>query len=143
MAWTVESRKKVGELGLGARLSDAEYAIFSCFLPEPKTGGRPSKTDRQLVLDAILYVLRTGCQWRMLPVDFPPWQTTYGFFRAWSQAGVWEKALAELRKQARRAAGRDPIGAKKRSRAGGPPVAVETGCAIVAGRGAADRFLVA
>lgn len=108
MAWTVESRKKVGELGLGARLSDAEYAIFSCFLPEPKTGGRPSKTDRRLVLDAILYVLRTGCQWRMLPVSFPPWQTTYGFFRAWSQAGVWEKALAELRKQARRAAGRDP-----------------------------------
>jgi putative transposase len=108
MGWTVESRKKVGELGLGARLSDTEYTIFSRFLPEPKIGGRPSKTDRRLVLDGILHVLRTGCQWRMLPTGFPPWQTVYGFFRAWSRAGVWEKALTELRKQARRAAGRDP-----------------------------------
>jgi len=108
MVWTVESRKKVGELGLGARLSDAEYAIFARFLPEPKAGGRPSKTDRRLVLDGILHVLRTGCQWRMLPTGFPPWQTVYGFFRTWSQAGVWEKALTELRRQARRAVGRHP-----------------------------------
>lgn len=107
MVWTVESRKRVGELGLGARLSDAQYAVFARFLPAPKTGGRPSKTDRRLVLDGILHVLRAGCQWRMLPACFPPWQTTYGFFRAWSRAGVWERALTELRKQARRAGGRD------------------------------------
>ena len=105
MAWTVESRAKVGELGLGARLSDAQYAIFAGFLPRPKAGGRPSTTDRRLVLDGILHVLRTGCQWRLLPSVFPPWQTTYGFFRAWSRAGVWEAALTELRQQARCAAG--------------------------------------
>jgi len=107
MVWTAETRAKVGDLGLGARMSDAQYAVFARFLPPPKTGGRPSKTDRRLVLDGILHVLRTGCQWRMLPAGFPPWQTTYGFFRAWTQAGVWEAALSELRKQARRAAGRE------------------------------------
>ena len=107
MVWTAETRKEVGELGLGARLSDAQYAVFVRFLPPAKTGGRPSKTDRRRVLDGILHVLRTGCQWRMLPAGFPPWQTTYGFFRAWSRAGVWGAALTELREQARRAAGRD------------------------------------
>jgi putative transposase len=107
MAWTAETRAKVGELGLGARLSDAEYAVFDPFLPRPKGGGRPSKTDRRLVLDAMLHVLRTGCQWRMLPDEFPPWQTVYGFFRAWTAAGVWEKALAALRAVARSGEGRE------------------------------------
>jgi putative transposase len=60
-----------------------------------------------LVLDGILHVLRSGCQWRLLPAAFPPWQTTYGFFRAWSRAGVWDAALSELRKQARRSADHD------------------------------------
>jgi putative transposase len=107
MVWTAATREKVGDLGLGARLSDAEYALVARFLPAAKTGGRPSKTDRRLVLDAILHVLRTGCQWRMLPETFPPWQTVYGFFRAWLRAGVLDTALRELRKEARRAAGRD------------------------------------
>jgi len=97
----------VGGLGLGARLSNPQYAVFARFLPPPKTGGRPSKTDHRLVLDGILQVLRSGCQWRMLPAAFPPWQTTYGFFRAWSRAGVWDAALTDLRKQARRSGGRD------------------------------------
>ena len=107
MAWTEASRAEVGELGLGGRLSDAEYSLFAQFLPPPKTGGRPAKTDRRSALNGILYVLRTGCQWRLLPADFPLWQTTYGYFRSWTKAGVWQVALTELRQQARRAAGRD------------------------------------
>src|SRR3984957_7755436 len=107
MVWTVETRAKVGELGLGARLSDPQYAVFARFLPAPKTGGRPSRTDPRLVLDGILHVLRSGCQWRLLPAAFPPWATTKGFFRAWSRAGVWDAALSELRKQARRSADHD------------------------------------
>ena len=107
MVWTAESREKVGELGLGARLTDEQYAVFARFLPPPKTGGRPARTDHRLALDGILHVLRTGCQWRLLPTVFPPWQTTYGFFRAWSRAGIWQAALAELRQQVRRAAGHD------------------------------------
>jgi putative transposase len=107
MAWTKETRAAVGELGLGARLNDAQYALFARFLPEPKSGGRPPKTDLRLALEGALHVLRTGCQWRLLPPGFPPWQTTYGYFRAWTKAGVWQKALTELREEARRAAGRD------------------------------------
>ena len=107
MVWTAETRKKVGELGLGARLSDAEYALVARFLPAPKTGGRPSRTDPRQVLDGILHVLRTGCQWRMLPKIFPPWQTVYGFFRAWLRSGVLDAALRELRQEARLAAGHD------------------------------------
>ena len=107
MSWTKDTRAKVGDLGLGARLTDAQYAVFARFLPPPKSGGRPAKTDRRLALEGVLHVLRSGCQWRLLPAGFPPWQTTYGFFRAWTQAGVWERALKELRQQARTAAGRE------------------------------------
>ncbi len=108
MAWTAETRAKVGELGLGARLSDDQYAQFAQFLPPRKTTGRPAKTDLRSVLSGVLYVLRTGCQWRLLPAEFAPWQTVYGYFRAWTKADKWQKALTELRKQAGRAAGRDP-----------------------------------
>ena len=106
MVWTVETRAKVGELGLGARLSDAQYAVFSEFIPPPKRGGRPAKTDLRLALDGVLHVLRTGCQWRMLPPQFPPWQTTYGLFRKWTAAGVWDAALVALNQQVRLASGR-------------------------------------
>ena len=107
MAWTTQTRAAVGDLGLGARLTDAEYAVFARFIPPPKTGGRPAKTDLRLALEGMLHILRSGCQWRLLPPQFPPWQTTYGLFRAWTAAGVWEKALVALREEARRAAGRE------------------------------------
>jgi transposase len=106
MAWTQEGRAKVGDLGVGARLTDAQYALFARFLPPPKKGGRPGKTDRRRVLEGILHVLRTGCQWRLLPREFPPWQTTYGFFRSWTRAGAWDRALTALREDARQSAGR-------------------------------------
>jgi putative transposase len=108
MVWTAETRAKVGALGLGARLTDAQWAVFAEFLPPPKTGGRPAKTDRRLALDGILHVLRSGCQWRMLPPQFPPWQTVYGLFRTWTKAAVWDQALGTLRERARAAAGRNP-----------------------------------
>lgn len=106
MAWTAESRAKVGALGLGATLSDAQYALIAGFLPPAKRGGRRERTDRRRTLEAIFYVMRTGCQWRKLPAEFPPWPTVYGFFRRWTAAGVWENALVALRVQAREAAGR-------------------------------------
>jgi len=107
MAWTARSRKLVGELGCGGRLSEAEFAQIALLLPPAKHGGRPRTTDVRAVLDGIFHVLRTGCQWRHLPAQYPPWQTTYAYLRAWMRAGVWEEALAVLRIEAREAAGRE------------------------------------
>jgi putative transposase len=58
-------------------------------------------------VDAILYVLRSGCTWRLLPHDFPPWQTVYHYFRLWRLDGTWERVHTRLREQARRRAGRE------------------------------------
>ena len=65
--------------------------MLATLLPAAKPGGRPRETDLRGVLDGIFHVLRTGCQWRHLPPQFPPWQTTYGYLRAWIAAGVWER----------------------------------------------------
>jgi putative transposase len=57
------------------------------------------------VVNGILYVNKTGCQWRMLPKDFGPWETVYGYFRRWRRAGVWERVMTELRQSERRCQG--------------------------------------
>jgi putative transposase len=88
-------------------LTDAEFALLEAMLPPRKRKGRPRTTDVRAVLDGIFYVLRTGCQWRRLPAEFPPWQTTYAYLRAWMRAGVWDEALAVLRIAGREAAGRE------------------------------------
>jgi transposase len=77
-------------------------------LPEARTGGRPEKHPRRAVVDAILYVVRTGCAWRQLPADFPPWQTVYWYFNQWEQAKATEKILPVVREQLRVAEGRNP-----------------------------------
>ncbi|MEV0231212.1 transposase [Nonomuraea sp. NPDC050786] len=74
-------------------------------LPEPNTGGRPEKHSRREIVNAILYVVRSGCPWRYLPSDLPPWQTVYWYFQQWQQVGVTEALRVELRVKARRQAG--------------------------------------
>jgi transposase len=69
-------------------------------------GGRPRKYDLRRVVDALLYVVKTGCQWRQLPANFPPWKTVHEQFRCWRDTGVWERVGKTLREQGRRAAGR-------------------------------------
>src|SRR5918912_2374041 len=69
---------------------------------------RPFKHDRRDIVDAILYVVRTGCAWRYLPVDFPPWQTVYGHFKQFNERGTTERILDELREQVRITEGRQP-----------------------------------
>jgi transposase len=73
-----------------------------------KTGGRPEKHPRRAIVDAILYVVSTGCSWRQLPTAFPPWQTVYSYFIRWGDAKVTEKILAAMRKQLRIQQGRNP-----------------------------------
>jgi len=87
-------------------LTDAQWRRIAPLIPKPRPGGRPRSADMRSVLDAIFYVARTGCAWRMLPGDFPPWGTVWFYFRAWRADGTWERMNARLREQVRRQAGR-------------------------------------
>ena len=87
-------------------LSDAEWIILAPLLPPAPTGGRPRKWSLRTILDGIFSILRGGCAWRMLPCDFPPWQTVYHYFRRWRlDAGAlwaeWEHLNAVLRERER------------------------------------------
>jgi putative transposase len=88
-------------------LTDAQFALVKPFLPRPKAMGRPP-ADLREVLNAIFYLLRTGCQWRMLPRDFPPWSTVHTWYRRWRLDGTWERLNEALRRRVRRQAGRKP-----------------------------------
>jgi transposase len=76
-------------------------------MPASGRHGRPLVHPRRVIVNAILYVNRTGCAWRYLPGDFPPWRTVYGYFAAWRDNGILQRLHDRLRDQARRAAGRD------------------------------------
>ena len=89
-------------------LTDPEWALLAPLVPKPKPGGRPAVHDRRELVDAMLYWLRSGGAWRLLPHDFPPWQTVYHYWRLWRQQGRWERILARLREQERLRQGRDP-----------------------------------
>ena len=67
--------------------------------------GRPAKWEKWQVINAILYVNRTGCQWRMLPVNFPPWRTVYFYYWSWQRDGVWQRINEVLVKKVRKKAG--------------------------------------
>jgi putative transposase len=87
-------------------VSDAAWAIVEPHLPPAKPGGRPRSTDPRALVNAIFYLLRTGCQWRLLPRCFPPWSTVHHYFRAWDRAGVWTRLHRVVYRLARAAAGR-------------------------------------
>jgi transposase len=70
-------------------------------------GGRPREHELRRVVDALLYVVKTGCQWRQLPSNFPPWKTVHEQFRIWRDNGVWERIGTALREQGRKAKGRN------------------------------------
>ena len=90
-------------------LTDEQWAVIEPLLPPPSTGGRPEKHPRREIVNAMLYVLRTGCAWRMLPRDFPPWQTVYWYFKRWRDDGVVDEIHNRLRDQLRDRVGRDPM----------------------------------
>ena len=89
-------------------LTDPEWALLAPLIPPPKPGGRPAVHDRRELVDAMLYWVRSGGAWRLLPHDLPPWQTVYHYWRLWRQQGLWEQVLARLRQQERLRQGRQP-----------------------------------
>jgi len=89
-------------------LSDAEWSCLEPHLPAPKATGRPKTHSAREILNAIFYVVRGGCAWRLLPHDFPPWKTVYHYFRAWRLSGLWEKMHSALRERVRVRLKRNP-----------------------------------
>jgi putative transposase len=89
-------------------LTDAQWTLLEPWIPPPRAGGRPRKTNMREVVNAIFDRTREGCTWRALPHDFPPWKTVYNYFEDWQRDGTWDQFLTALRMRVRRAAGRDP-----------------------------------
>jgi putative transposase len=89
-------------------LSDDEWRCIGPHLPGPTGQGRPRLHGLRTILNAVFYVLKSGCPWRLLPKDFPPWKTVYDWFRRWRMDGTWERLNAELRERLRCRLGRDP-----------------------------------
>jgi putative transposase len=89
-------------------LNDSEWNMLQPFMPANQALGRKRSVDLREVLNAIYYLLRTGCQWRMLPHDFPAWQTVYFYFNGWRKDGRWVKMNTDFRRELRQANGRDP-----------------------------------
>ncbi len=91
MAWTEITRCKYRRDGLryASHLTDAEWELIEPLLPPVSHIGRPRETDLRLVVNAILYMASTGCQWRQLPKEFPPYSTVQSYFYAWSRKGLF------------------------------------------------------
>ena len=89
-------------------LSDAQWAELAPLLPPAKSGGRQRSADLREIVNGVLYVLRGGISWRMLPHDLPPWGTVWWYFRQWRDDGTWEGVHESLRPKVREMAGREP-----------------------------------
>ena len=90
MPWTETTRPDYDrrDLRYASDLRDSEWAVIAPSMPEPNRIGRPRKTDLRGVVNAILYIAAAGCQWRMLPKDFPPYSTVQGYFYRWRDDGT-------------------------------------------------------
>ena len=87
-------------------LTDVQWDNIEHLFPQPKPGGRPRKYDNRELVNGVLYVLGSGCAWRMLPHDFPPWESVYGYYRRWRLDGTWQHVHDDLRRTLRQVEGR-------------------------------------
>jgi transposase len=110
MPWTEITRSQYQRSGLryASDLTDAEWALIARKMPRRRRLGRPRQVDLREIVQAIFYVLSTGCQWRALPSEFPPYSTVQGYFYAWRDNGRWHRIVRALVGQARRRLGRKP-----------------------------------
>jgi putative transposase len=90
-------------------LTDAEWEAIEPHVPAPEGRGRPRTHTTHEILDAVFYVLKSGCPWRLLPRDFPPWQTVHRWFGRWRLDGTFERPNTALRERLRVRLGRDPL----------------------------------
>ncbi len=109
MPWTDATRRDHARRTprYASDLKDDEWALIAPFMPSPRKVGRPREVDLREVVNAILYLASTGCQWRMLPKDFPPVSTVQRYFYDWRDAGLWGEISNVLVVRARELAGRE------------------------------------
>jgi transposase len=108
--WTKEHREAHKQSGHGfpSDLTDGQWTRLEPLIPPAKSGGRPRQTDMRAAMNAIFYLLRTGCPWRYLPRDpFPPRSTVYNIFRQFQRDGAWERIWEELLVALREQRGRE------------------------------------
>ena len=109
MAWTEITRPKYRRDGLryASDATDREWAALAPFMPPPRRRGRPRTTVLRAVVDAIFYIAQSGCQWRLLPKEFPPYTTVQRYFYQWRDDGMWQRINHALMMLAREAEGRE------------------------------------
>src|ERR1700686_32283 len=108
--WTKITRKKYGreKLRYASDTTDKEWSVIEPLLPAPGTGrGRPRTTELRSVVNALFYMAQSGCQWRMLPKEFPPYTTVQRYFYPWRDSGLWQQINQVLVMQTREQAGRE------------------------------------
>ena len=110
MPWTETTRADYLRKGLryASDMTDAEWRLIARRLPPRRRLGPPREVDLPKVIEAILFILSTGCQWRALPREFPPYSTVQGYFYAWRDTGLWQRIVRALVRRARRNLGRKP-----------------------------------
>jgi transposase len=110
MPWTKTARIQYQRSGLRytSDLTDAEWALIARKMPPRRRLGRPREVDLREIMQAIFYILSSGCQWRALPKEFPPYSTVQGYFYAWRDTGRWQEIVEALVRKARRRLGRRP-----------------------------------
>ncbi len=108
MAWTAATRGDYvrPSEGYASDMTEREWALIAGLLPPARPGGRPRATCLRRVVNAVFYLLQSGCQWRMLPRDFPPRSTVYGYFRRWRADGTWARIHDALYRSCRDLEGR-------------------------------------
>lgn len=109
MPWTEITRRQHRRAGLRytSDMTDAEWKLIEPFTPKAKSLGRPRETDLRAMVDAILYMASTGCQWRQIPMDFPPYSTVQGYFYHWVRDGMLARINHALVIMSRQRKGRE------------------------------------
>jgi transposase len=99
---------KIARAAYPSDVNDKEWAIVAPYIPACKPGGRKEEIPRREIVNGILYILRGGNAWRMMPHDLPKWKTVYYYFNLWQRQGIWERANVALRERVRIKEGRQP-----------------------------------
>ncbi len=88
-------------------MTDAQWELIQPLIPPAKPGGRPREVNMRDIINGIFYLTRSGCSWRMLPHDLPPWGTVHDYYRKWRLDGIWTRIHDALREHVRQTEGRE------------------------------------